>query len=157
MQKDISVPMENFAYSKMEHPFKWIFLKHWNWKFLYFNIKICRRPDRTSKRAASGQRAVVCPSLVYTIYPRCVIGYTVLSRFVYVHSVTFTQRRNRLTMHFSERIPVVKRRISVYGPSSSQIYRPRAYSFPSLWTLENTLADKRLQHSPTWSELSPTG
>jgi len=25
MQKDISVPMENFAYSKMEHPFKWIF------------------------------------------------------------------------------------------------------------------------------------
>jgi len=22
MQKDISIPMENFAYSKMEHPFK---------------------------------------------------------------------------------------------------------------------------------------
>jgi len=25
MQKDISIPTENFAYSKMEHPFKWIF------------------------------------------------------------------------------------------------------------------------------------
>ena len=29
------------------------------------------------------------------------------------HSMTFAQRRNRLTTHFSERIPVVKRRISV--------------------------------------------
>jgi len=28
--------------------------------------------------------------------------------------MTFTQRRNRLTTHFSERIPVVKRRINVY-------------------------------------------
>ena len=36
-----------------------------------------------------------------------------LSRFVYVHTMTFAQRRNRLTTHFSERIPVVKRRISV--------------------------------------------
>jgi hypothetical protein len=27
--------------------------------------------------------------------------------------MTFAQRRNRLTTHFSERIPVVKRRISV--------------------------------------------
>jgi len=57
--------MEDFAYSKMEHPFKWIFSKHWNWKFLYYEyyFKICRGPDRTSKRAASGPRAVVCPSL----------------------------------------------------------------------------------------------
>jgi len=38
-----------------------------------------------------------------------------LSRFVYVHSMTFAQRRNRLTSHFSEHIPVVKRRISVAG------------------------------------------
>ena len=29
------------------------------------------------------------------------------------HSVTFARRRNRLTTHFSERIPVVQRRISV--------------------------------------------
>ena len=28
---------------------------------------------------------------------------------------TFAQRRNRLTTHFSERIPVVKRRLSVYA------------------------------------------
>ena len=28
--------------------------------------------------------------------------------------MTFAQRRNRVTTHFSERIPVVKRRISVY-------------------------------------------
>jgi len=61
MQKDISIPMENFAYSKMEHPFKWIFSKHWNWKFLYYYFKICRGPDRTSKRA------VVCSSLPYTM------------------------------------------------------------------------------------------
>jgi len=63
MQKYISIPMENFAYSKMEQPFKWIFSNHWNWKFLYYYFKICRGPDRTSKRAASGPRAVVCPSL----------------------------------------------------------------------------------------------
>jgi hypothetical protein len=43
----------------------------------------------------------------------CVVGYTVLPRFAYVRSVTFTQRRNRLTTHFSERIPVVKRRLSL--------------------------------------------
>ena len=57
--------MENFAYSKMEHPFKWIFSKHWNWKFLYYYFKIGRGPERTSKRAASGPRAVVCTSLIY--------------------------------------------------------------------------------------------
>jgi len=42
-----------------------------------------------------------------------VVGYTVLPRFVYVQSMTFAQRRNSLTAHFSERIPVAKRRISV--------------------------------------------
>jgi len=29
--------------------------------------------------------------------------------------MTFVQRRNRLTTHFSERIPVVKRRMTVEG------------------------------------------
>jgi len=43
----------------------------------------------------------------------CVVGYTVPSRFVEVHSMTFAQRRNCLTTHFSESVPVVKRRISV--------------------------------------------
>jgi len=28
----------------MEHPFKLIFSKHWNWKFLYSYFKICRGP-----------------------------------------------------------------------------------------------------------------
>jgi len=51
MQKDISIPMEKFAYSKMKHLFKWIFSKLWNWKFLYYYFKICCGPDRTSKRA----------------------------------------------------------------------------------------------------------
>jgi len=49
----------------------------------------------------------------YTIQPRCVAGYTVLPRFMWVHCMTSAQRRNRLTTHFSECIPVVKRRISV--------------------------------------------
>jgi len=43
------------------------------------------------------------------------MDYSILSRFVYVHSMTFAQRRNRLTTHFSERIPVVKRRVTVMG------------------------------------------
>ena len=29
--------------------------------------------------------------------------------------MTFAQRRNRLTTHFSERIPVVKRRVAISG------------------------------------------
>ena len=28
MQKDISIPIENFAYSKMEYPFKWFFFQN---------------------------------------------------------------------------------------------------------------------------------
>jgi hypothetical protein len=43
----------------------------------------------------------------------CVVGYTVLSRFV--HSMTFAQRRNRLTTHFLGRIPVVKRHMTISG------------------------------------------
>jgi hypothetical protein len=34
------------------------------------------------------------------------------------NSMTFPRRRNRLTTHFSERIPVAKRRISVYSTAS---------------------------------------
>jgi len=34
--------------------------------------------------------------------------------------VTFAQRRNRLTMHFSERISVVKRRIAVHTTEEFQ-------------------------------------
>ena len=30
------------------------------------------------------------------------------------YSMTFAQRRNRLTTHFSERIPVVKRRMTLH-------------------------------------------
>jgi len=37
--------------------------------------------------------------------------------------MTFTQRRNRLTSHFSERIPVVKRRISVFGKGKGKALR----------------------------------
>jgi len=36
--------------------------------------------------------------------------------------MTFAQRRNRLTTHFSERIPVVKRRISLYDPVQYMLY-----------------------------------
>jgi hypothetical protein len=39
--------------------------------------------------------------------------YYDVSRFVQVRSMTFAQQRNRLTTHFSETIPVVKRRIYV--------------------------------------------
>ena len=35
--------------------------------------------------------------------------------------MTFAQRRNRQTTHFSERIPVVKRRISVYEGEGVQL------------------------------------
>jgi len=39
----------------------------------------------------------------------CAVGYTVLSRFVYVHVRTTTKPTKT---HFSESIPVVKRRVS---------------------------------------------
>ena len=65
------------------------------------------------------------PATCRFVQPRCVVGYTVLSRlnsilsrFVWVHSMTFAQRRNRLKTHFSERIPVVKRSISAFQPNS---------------------------------------
>jgi len=37
--------------------------------------------------------------------------------------MTFAQRQNRLTTHFSERIPVVKRRISVHECEYFRLYR----------------------------------
>jgi len=71
-------------------------------------------PLKIVPRATLGTRAVGCRRLRYTIYPRCVAGYT-----IYVHYLVglcryiFAQWRNRQTTHFSERIPLVKRRISV--------------------------------------------
>jgi len=38
--------------------------------------------------------------------------------------MTFAQRRNRLTTQFSERIPVVKRRISVLDEAETGLSRP---------------------------------
>jgi len=40
--------------------------------------------------------------------------------------MTFAQRRNRLTTHFSERIPLVKRRVSVLASNYSNITKPVA-------------------------------
>jgi len=38
--------------------------------------------------------------------------------------MTFAQRQNRLTTQFSERIPVVKRRISVLDEAETGLRRP---------------------------------
>jgi len=46
--------------------------------------------------------------------------------------MTFAQRRNRLTTHFSERFPVVKRRVSVLVLDSRQRMWP--WSHYSLWS-----------------------
>ena len=47
------------------------------YSFLFVRIGIMSRgPDRTFQGAVSGPRAVVCPSLGYTIQPTCVVGYT---------------------------------------------------------------------------------
>ena len=40
--------------------------------------------------------------------------WAILSRLLEVNSMTFAQRRKRLTTHFSKRIPVVRRRMSVF-------------------------------------------
>ena len=39
-----------------------------------------------------------------------------------LHSMTFARRRNRLTTHFSERIPVVKRRTSLLGVANKTTF-----------------------------------
>ena len=41
MQKDISIPMENFAYSKMEHPLKLIFFQNTEIENFYTIILKC--------------------------------------------------------------------------------------------------------------------
>jgi len=41
----------------------------------------------------------------------------------------FAQRRNRLTTHFSERVPVVKRGISVQGGTGTY-FPPSTFVFP---------------------------
>jgi hypothetical protein len=43
--------------------------------------------------------------------------------------MTFAQRRNRLTTHISERIPVVKRRISVYTASQQENFTTTTQHF----------------------------
>jgi hypothetical protein len=60
------------------------------------------------------------------------------SRLYYlgVCKYTFAQQRNRLTTHFSELIPVVKRRISV---------APRSHKTRSLW---NSTVHYRVHNSP---------
>jgi len=50
--------------------------------------------------------------------------------------MTFAQRRNRLTTHFSERIPVVKRCMTVLRPGNEcsgrcRWWRPTACCIPS--------------------------
>jgi hypothetical protein len=45
---------------------------------------------------------------------RCVSGYTTRIWCVKAQYMTFAQRRNRLKLHLSERILVVKRHTSVY-------------------------------------------
>ena len=57
----------------------------------------------------------------YTIEPRCVVGHAV--------------RQNPLTTHFSERIPVVKRRVSVYACVCvcMYIYELCTYIYCHIW------------------------
>jgi len=40
--------------------------------------------------------------------------------------MTFAQRRNRLTTHFSERIPVVKRRVYVLSRKAKSQFQTRS-------------------------------
>ena len=37
-----------------------------------------------------------------------------------IHSMTFAQQQNRLTTHFSERIPVVKRHMTVHVTKNTE-------------------------------------
>jgi len=48
--------------------------------------------------------------------------------------MTFTQQQNRLTMHFSEGIPVVKQRISVvgYGGNNCGLVEGNGSSFTNI-------------------------
>ena len=48
------------------------------YSFLFVRLGIMSRgPDRSFQGAVSGPRAVVCPSLDYTIYNTCIVGYTI--------------------------------------------------------------------------------
>jgi hypothetical protein len=53
--------------------------------------------------------------------------------------MTFAQRRNRLTTHFSERIPVVKRRVSVLNDT-------RRIELEELSVLQSTVVTVRTVH-----------
>jgi hypothetical protein len=83
----------------------------------------------------------------------------VCSRLYYRGSCkdTFAQRRNRLTTHFSERIPAVKRRISVLAPPSV----PPLLTYPSVTTLtsrgsRNVLSYKQWGDTSKYFHLSLT-
>jgi len=54
--------------------------------------------------------------------------------------MTFAQRRNRLTTHFSESIPVVKRRISVYVKTYTRL----PTKIIPYWLTYS------MEHSPSW-------
>jgi len=86
--------------------------------FSYYIIPLCYNCLQYSVEVCS------LAAIGYTIQPTCAVGYTVLSGFVSLHCMTFAQRRNRQTTHFSYRIPVVKRRISV-------LLLPRQYQHSS--------------------------
>jgi len=55
--------------------------------------------------------------------------------------MTFAQRRNRLTTHFSERIPVVKRRISVFLKVNKELNYKRKPDRPPYAVKAFTLVD----------------
>jgi len=75
----------------------------WLWRKITCQTKssIWINPPYSGKGCLEGLSSVRRPS-------QCQV-----SSFVSVHSMTFVRRRNRLTTHFSERIPVVKRRTAV--------------------------------------------
>jgi hypothetical protein len=69
----------------------------------------------------------------------------------------FAQRRNRLTTHFSERIPVVKRRISIYFPRLCKniSWRAESHWAVRLFGLKGRLF-AQLSHLRTQISISPS-
>jgi hypothetical protein len=63
------------------------------------------------------------------------------------HYMTFAQRRNRLTTHFSERIPVVKRRMSLLLHHLRRSCRPLKFANSSFAIRYVWRADKQLKGS----------
>jgi len=74
-----------------------------------------------------------------------------------VHSMTFAQRRNRLTTHFSERIPVVKRRMTVYESTTKHCHKYKMEIIKwhcfSQWVLNKQLNIKKSKDKhATWEQ-----